>query len=167
VWIVRPLKAAIVLSTKPVCVTRAGRARGQRECSMTQSAVEGAALRTRLVQRVGVDVNLHVVLVGDREADVDVGRRRPPVLVQLETASARADAVDEATWARIIALAGEAVVEREAVGRSPARKTCRQTDKRCRSAGRSGERTSSLACSFARVCTSLRLTRRTDRCHRR
>ena len=38
----------------------------------------------RLVQRVGVDRDLHVHLVGDREAVVDGGGRGAPVLVQLE-----------------------------------------------------------------------------------
>ena len=61
-WMVRPLNAAIVSSTKP-----------------------------ELVERVGVDHHLHVVVVGDREAAVDRGRRRAPVLVQLERAGAALD----------------------------------------------------------------------------
>ena len=61
-WMVRPLKAAIVSSTKPDSF-----------------------------ERVGVDHHLHVVLVGDRQAAVDGGRRRAPVLVQLERAGAGLD----------------------------------------------------------------------------
>ena len=54
-WIVRPLNAAIVSSTKPVSLS------------------------------VSVWISdLHVHLVGDRQAAVDRGRRRAPVLVQLE-----------------------------------------------------------------------------------
>ena len=41
-----------------------------------------------LVERVGVDHHLHVVVVGDRQAAVDRRRRRAPVLVQLEAAGA-------------------------------------------------------------------------------
>ena len=55
---VRPLKAAMVSSTKP-----------------------------QLVERVGVDHHLHVEFVGDGEAAVDRGRRRSPVLVQLQRAA--------------------------------------------------------------------------------
>ena len=58
--------------------------------------VDGAALErghgvlheAGLVQRVGVDGDLHVELVGHRQAVVDGGRRRAPVLVQLEPAGA-------------------------------------------------------------------------------
>ena len=59
--------------------------------------VDGAALErgdrgfdeARLVQRVGVDRDLHVHLVGDREAVVDRRRRRAPVLVELQARSRR------------------------------------------------------------------------------
>ena len=61
-WMVRPLKAAIVSSTKP-----------------------------DFVQRVGVDHHLHVVVIGDREAAVDGGGRGAPVLVQLQRAGAGLD----------------------------------------------------------------------------
>ena len=44
---------------------------------------------TRLVQRVGVDGDLHIVVVGDPQRAVDRRRGRPPVLVQLEADRAR------------------------------------------------------------------------------
>jgi hypothetical protein len=76
---------------------------------------------TGLVERVRVDVDLDVVLVSDVEARVDVGRRRTPVLVQLETAGTGSDNVLQAVLPRVVALAGEAVVEGDAVRGSPAR----------------------------------------------
>ena len=87
-WMVRPLKAAIVFSTKPDSF-----------------------------ERVGVDHHLHVHLVGDREAAVDRGRRRAPVLVQLERAGAGPDLLDQAVGQRGIALAGEAEVDRPGLRR--------------------------------------------------
>src|SRR5258707_6129176 len=44
---------------------------------------------TGLVQGVGVNGDLYVELVGNREAGVDRGRRRAPVLVELETDGTR------------------------------------------------------------------------------
>ena len=86
--------------------------------------VDGAALEgrdrvldeARFVQRVGVDHHLHVVVVRDREAVVDGGGRRAPVLVELHRAGAALDLLDEARRRRGIALAGEAEVHREGVG---------------------------------------------------
>ena len=87
--------------------------------------VDGAALEgpdrvldeARLVERVGVDHHLHVVIVGDRETAVDGGRRRAPVLVQLERAGAGPDLLDQAFGARGVALAGQSEVHRESLGR--------------------------------------------------
>ena len=75
-WIVRPLMAAIVFSTKP-----------------------------DLVQRVGVDHHLHVHVVGDRQAAVDGGGRRAPVLVQLQRAGAGLHHLHQRVGARGVALA--------------------------------------------------------------
>ena len=65
-WIARPLIAAIV------------------------SAEEAG-----LVERVGVDGDLDVVLVGHRQAGVDDGGRGAPVLVELQAAGAGLDLVAE------------------------------------------------------------------------
>ncbi len=87
--------------------------------------VDGAALEggdgvldeAGFVQRVGVDHHLHVVIVGDRQAAVDGGRRRAPVLVQLQRAGAGQHLLLERRRQRGVALAGEAEVHREAVRR--------------------------------------------------
>ena len=87
-WMVRPLKARMVSSTKP-----------------------------EFVERVGVDHHLHVVIVGDAEAAVDRRRRRAPVLVQFERAGAGLDLLDERGGLGGVALAGEAEVHRVRVRR--------------------------------------------------
>ena len=86
-WMVRPLKALMVSSTKP-----------------------------QFVERVGVDHGLHVVVVADLQAAVDRRRRGAPVLVQLERTGAGLDLLFERGRARGIALAGEAEVDRKIVG---------------------------------------------------
>ena len=86
-WMVRPLNALMVSSTKP-----------------------------ELVERVGVDHHLHVVIVGDRQAAVDRRRRRAPVLVQLERTGAALDHLLQRRRARRVALAGEAEIHGKAVG---------------------------------------------------
>ena len=86
--------------------------------------VDGAALEgldgvldeAGLVERVGVDHHLHVVVVGDRQAAVDRRRRGAPVLVQLERTGAGLDHFLQRRRARGIALAGEAEIDREGVG---------------------------------------------------
>ncbi len=87
--------------------------------------VDGAALerldgvldKAEFVERVGVDHHLDVVVVGDREAAVDRGRRRAPVLVQLERAGAGFDHFFERRRPRRVALAGKAEIDRKIVGR--------------------------------------------------
>ena len=71
----------------------------------------------RLVERVGVDRDLDVLVLGDVEAAVDRGRRRAPVLVQLEADGAGAICSTRPSGRRRVALAGEADVERQRVGR--------------------------------------------------
>ena len=86
--------------------------------------VDGAALErldrvldeARFVERIGVDHHLHVVIVGDRKAAVDRGRRRAPVLVQFERAGAGLDLLDQRGGLGGVALAGEAEVHRIGVG---------------------------------------------------
>ena len=87
--------------------------------------VDGAALEradrvldeAQFVERVGVDHHLHVVVVGDGKAAVDRGRRRAPVLVQLQRAGAGLDLLDQRRGLRGVALAGEAEVHRIRVRR--------------------------------------------------
>ena len=87
--------------------------------------VDGAALEggdgvldeAGFVQRVGVDRDLHVHLVGDGEAAVDRGRRRAPVLVQLEAAGAGRDLLAQRLGQAGIALAEEADIDRPGLQR--------------------------------------------------
>ena len=87
--------------------------------------VDGAALErldgvldeAGLVEGVGVDHHLDVVILGDRQAAVDRGRRRAPVLVQLERAGAGLDLFLQRIGQRCVALAGEAEVHGKRVGR--------------------------------------------------
>src|ERR1035437_8113593 len=69
------------------------------------------------VQGVGVDGDLHVVLVGHGEAIVDRGRRRAPVLVQLEAIGPGLDLLLQRRGRRGVALALEAEVHRKRIGR--------------------------------------------------
>ena len=78
---------------------------------------DGVLDEARLVERVAVDHHLHVVFVGDRQAAVDGRRRRAPILVQLERAGAGLDHFFERSGARGVALAGEAEIDRQRVGR--------------------------------------------------
>ena len=86
--------------------------------------VNGAALErldrvldeARLIERVGVDHHLHVVVVGNRQAAVDRRRRRAPIFVQLERAGATSDHLLERRRTRRIAFAGETEVDRQCVG---------------------------------------------------
>ena len=84
---VRPLNALIVSSTKPDSF-----------------------------ERVGVDHHLDVVVVGDREAAVDRGRRRAPVLMQFQRAGAGDDLLDQRRGLARVALARKAEVHRKIVG---------------------------------------------------
>ena len=87
--------------------------------------VDGAALErldgvldeAGLVERVGVDHYLDVVVVGDGEAAVDRRRRRAPVLVQLQGAGAGLDHFLQRRRPRGVALAGKAEIHRKAVRR--------------------------------------------------
>ena len=86
--------------------------------------VDGAALEggergfdeAGFVERVGVDGDLHVHLVGHRQAAVDGGRRRAPVLVQLEAHGAGLDLLAQGFRQAGVALAEEAEVHREGFG---------------------------------------------------
>ena len=85
--------------------------------------VDGAALEgldrildeAGFVQRVGMDHDLNVVIVGDRQAIVDGRGRRAPVLVQLQRAGAGLHLLDEALRQRRVALAGKSEIHRKVV----------------------------------------------------
>ncbi|MNY02071.1 hypothetical protein D3C86_1346280 [compost metagenome] len=70
---------------------------------------------TAFVQRIGVDHHLHVVFIGHRQAIVDGGRRRAPVLMQFQRGSAGKDHLFQRRWQRGIALAGEREIHREGI----------------------------------------------------
>ncbi len=50
---------------------------------------DGVFDKACFVDRIGMDSNLYIILVSDLQATIDSGRRRPPILVQLQTTSAR------------------------------------------------------------------------------
>ena len=81
------------------------------------NALDRVLDEARFVQRIGVDHHLHVVVVGDAEAAVDRGGGGAPVLVQFQRAGAGLDLLDQRRRLRGVALAGEAEVHREFVGR--------------------------------------------------
>jgi hypothetical protein len=70
-----------------------------------------------LVQRVRVQRDLHVHALGHGQAVVDRGRGAAPVLVQLEADGAGLDLLFQRARPADIALAEEAEVHREGVGR--------------------------------------------------
>ena len=70
----------------------------------------------RLVQRIGVDRDRNIELLGDGEAAIDRGRGRPPILVQFEAAGAGLDHFDKGLWLGRVPLAEEAEIDRDALG---------------------------------------------------
>ena len=74
-----------------------------------------------LVERVGVDRDLHAGLVGDAQAGVDRRRRRAPVLVQLEPAGAgRAPARSSASAETVLPLPSSSTLTGQLVDRARA-----------------------------------------------
>src|SRR5580704_2934218 len=69
--------------------------------------------KTRLVERVGVDRNSNVQLLGDAEAGVDCRRGRSPILVKFQSAGAGLDHLDQRARVRSIAFAEEAEIYRQ------------------------------------------------------
>ena len=78
---------------------------------------DGVLDEARLVERVGVNGDLNVELVGDGEAGVDCRRRRAPVLVQLQAAGAGADLLLQRAGKAAIPFAQKAEVDRQTLGR--------------------------------------------------
>ena len=79
---------------------------------------------SRFVERIGVDRHLNVVLFGYFQAAVDGGRRRAPVLVELQSHAAGRDLLDEALRQAGVALAEKSDVHRDHIGRLAACARC-------------------------------------------
>ncbi len=87
--------------------------------------VDGAALErgdgrldeARFVERVGVDGDLRVGVVGHAQAAVDGGGRRAPVFVQLQADGAGIDLLAQRAGQAAVALAQETDVHRVGIGR--------------------------------------------------
>src|SRR5262245_55892059 len=72
--------------------------------------------KAALVQRVSVDGNLHIHVVGDRKTAIDGGRSRTPVLMKLQAARSGFDLLDETRGRACIAFAENAEIHGERVG---------------------------------------------------
>ena len=70
----------------------------------------------RLVQRVRVDGDLDVVLIGHAHTAVDGRGGRAPIFVQFQAAGSGADLLHERPWQAAIAFAQEAEVDRKRLG---------------------------------------------------
>lgn len=89
---------------------------------MNRSALERVDRRldeTGLVQRVGVDIDLDVILIPDGQRSIDTLWRATPVFMQLETGRSGFNYVLEGltAGARIVSFTGERKVERDPVRR--------------------------------------------------
>ena len=80
-------------------------------------AAIGVVDEAGLVERVGVDGDLDVVLVGHLQAGVDDGERRAPVLVELQAAGPGLDHVAQRLVQAAVALAEYADVDRQPLER--------------------------------------------------
>src|SRR3954470_22664444 len=71
--------------------------------------------KSALVDGIGVNRNLDVVLVPDREAGIDRRRRRSPVLVQFQSTRACFDLMAQRITSRAISLSEEPDIDRQMV----------------------------------------------------
>src|SRR5438105_11555478 len=78
---------------------------------------DGVFEEAGLVERVGMDGDLHVEAVGYIQASANRGGSRAPVLVQLQATGAGADLFLQRAWQAAVALAEETEVDREALRR--------------------------------------------------
>jgi hypothetical protein len=104
------------LAARPDDVGRMAAARALGVVRVDRAAADRVERRldeAGFVQRVSMDRDLHVHLVGDLERGVDRRRRRAPVFVQLESDRARFHLLDERRDEARVALAEEAQVHRE------------------------------------------------------
>lgn len=75
----------------------------------------GSLHKTRLVQGIGVDQTLHIILFANTETGLDACGRRSPVFVQFETTDASLDLIHEAMWAAVIAFSSDTPVDGQVV----------------------------------------------------
>ena len=78
---------------------------------------DGIVHEARLVQRVGVNRHLHVVLIGNGEAAIDGRRRRAPVFMQLQPDCACPNLLVKPFGHRAVAFAEKSKVHRQRIGR--------------------------------------------------
>lgn len=94
-------------------------ARALRVIRVDRAALERGDRRfdeARFVERVRVNGDLRVRVVGNRKTVVDGSGRRAPVLVQLEADRARLHLLDERRGQARVALAEKAEIDRPAIG---------------------------------------------------
>src|SRR5262249_40367625 len=87
--------------------------------SMDGSALEcshGVFDKTALVQRIGVDRDLHIQVIGDRKTAIYGSRSRTPVLVKLQAARAGFDLLNKTGGRACIPLGENTEIYRERVG---------------------------------------------------
>ncbi len=77
---------------------------------------DGVLHKSGFVQRVGVNGDLHIVLVGNAEAGVDRGWRCAPVFVQFQPHGSRFHLFHQCLWLAGVALTQKAQVHREGIG---------------------------------------------------
>src|SRR5262249_7337361 len=78
---------------------------------------DGVFDKAALIQRVGVDDNLYVHVIGDRETAIDGSGSRTPVFMKLQRTNAGLDLFNKTDRQARIALAEKAEIHGEGVGR--------------------------------------------------
>src|ERR1700748_389369 len=77
---------------------------------------DGVFYKAALVQRVGMDEDLHIHLVRDGETAIDRNRRRTPVLVTFQPARARLDLFHQTDRQACVSFAENTEIHRKGVG---------------------------------------------------
>ena len=94
-------------------------------CALGVVGVDGAAIDsgdsilyiTTLVEGVGVDGHLYIMVVGHLQRGTYCGRSRAPILVNLQAAGSRLDLLNKRFLARAVTLAQETYIYRQTLGR--------------------------------------------------
>src|SRR4029077_4589971 len=71
---------------------------------------------TALVKGVGVNENLHIHVIRNRQPTIDGAGRCPPVLMKFEATRPRFDLLNEARWRACVSFAEKAKVDGKAIG---------------------------------------------------